>query len=104
MICRLTATEYHSQRKRGKQIGVKVAKKIPLDFNTEVNEYFDLALRGNNGRYAQYPQTGWIPWLDDPRILSITPFALDGHHDEWGHSNWLEMSRDDTILGVIISP
>ena len=70
----------------------------------EVNDYLDLALRGNNGRYPQYPQIGWTPWLDDPRIIAITPFALNGHPDEWSHTSWLDMSTNGTILGIKISP
>ena len=69
-----------------------------------VNEYLDLALRGNNGRYPHYPQTGWTPWLADPRLIAITPFALNGHPDEWHHSNWLDMHQDGSILGVYITP
>jgi hypothetical protein len=70
----------------------------------EVNVYFDLALRGNNGRYPDLPATGWTPWLDDERIIAITPFALDGHPHEWGHSNWLQMDIDGTILSIQITP
>ena len=67
-----------------------------------VNEYLDLALRGNNGRYPHYPQTGWTPWLDDPRLIAITPFALNGHPDKWGHSNWLNMAADGIVQDVMI--
>jgi hypothetical protein len=70
----------------------------------EVNVYFDLALRGNCVRYPPLPSTGWTPWLDDDRLIAITPFALDGHPDEWGHSNWLEMDENGAILSVQISP
>ena len=40
--------------------------------------YFDLALRGNGGRYRNMRQDGWIPWLSDSRVVAVTPFALDG--------------------------
>jgi hypothetical protein len=70
----------------------------------EVNLYLDLALRGNNGRYPDLPATGWRPWLDDERLIAITPFALDGNPDEWRHSNWLEIGEDGTILSVQIRP
>ena len=70
----------------------------------EVTVYFDLALRGNNGRYPQYPETGWTPWLADSRIIAITPFALNGHPDEWNHTNWLQMDSDGTILDIQITP
>ncbi|MCB8980841.1 MAG: hypothetical protein H6657_25805 [Ardenticatenaceae bacterium] len=67
-------------------------------------DYLDLALRGNNGRYPQFPETGWTPWLDDARVVAITPFALDGNPAEWGHTNWLDMSTDGRILGWQIDP
>jgi hypothetical protein len=70
----------------------------------EVNVYFDLALRGNNGRYPHLPSSGWTPWLNDERLIAITPFALDGHPDEWRHSNWLEVGVDGEILSVQINP
>jgi hypothetical protein len=70
----------------------------------EVNVYFDLALRGNDGRYSDLPSSGWTPWLNDERLIAITPFALDGHPDEWRHSNWLEVGVDGEILSVQINP
>ncbi len=70
----------------------------------EVNVYLDLALRGNNGRYSDLPASGWTPWLDDQRLITVTPFALDGHPDEWHHSNWLEMSAEGKVLSVQINP
>ncbi|MBN1429139.1 MAG: hypothetical protein JXB07_12255 [Anaerolineae bacterium] len=62
-------------------------------------DYLDLALWGNGGRYPDYPEDGWIPWLADPRVVAITPFALDGNPVEWGHTNWLMVDEDGRVLG-----
>jgi hypothetical protein len=70
----------------------------------DVNVYLDLALRGNNGRYPQLPSSGWTPWLEDERLIAITPFALNGYPDEWHHTNWLEMNSDGAVLSIQISP
>jgi hypothetical protein len=56
--------------------------------------YLDLALRGNGGRYPEYPEEGWTPWLDDPRVVAVTFFALDGLPTEWGHTNWLVLDPE----------
>lgn len=63
-------------------------------------QYLDLALRGNNGRYPQYPADGWTAWLDDPRIIAVTPFAFDGLPTEWGHTNWLMLDAAGTVQGA----
>jgi hypothetical protein len=60
--------------------------------------YLDLALRGNNGRYPQVPNDGWTPWLDDPRVVAITPFAFNGVPWEWGHTNWLMLDGSGHVL------
>lgn len=62
--------------------------------------YLDLALRGNKGRSLDYPETGWTPWLDDPRVIAIAPFALDGYPPEWGHVNWLMLDNAGNVLGT----
>ena len=62
--------------------------------------YFDLALNGNNGRYPDYPETGWTAWLDDPRIIGVTPFALNGNPLEWGYTNWLAIDKNGTINSI----
>lgn len=67
---------------------------------TTVAAYFDLTLRGNNGRYPQYPETGWTAWLDDPRVVAITPFAFNGVPHEWGHTNWLQLDASGAVLGT----
>jgi hypothetical protein len=61
--------------------------------------YFDLAYRGNGGRYPDLPDSGWTAWLDDPRVIAITPFALDGNPLEWGHTNWLMLTPHGRIEG-----
>ncbi len=72
----------------------------PLPDAATVALYFDLALHGNGGRYPEYPSEGWTPWRDDPRVVAITPFALDGHPAEWSHTNWLMVDPSGAILGV----
>jgi hypothetical protein len=62
--------------------------------------YVDLTLRGNGGRYAEYPEEGWTPWLDDPRVLGVTFFALDGDPAEWDHTNWLVLDAEGNVLGT----
>jgi hypothetical protein len=64
-----------------------------------VAEYVDLALRGNGGRYPEYPEEGWTPWLDDPRVAAVTFFALDGFPAEWGHTNWLKLDAAGNVMG-----
>ncbi|MBN1427863.1 MAG: hypothetical protein JXB07_05715 [Anaerolineae bacterium] len=61
--------------------------------------YLDLALWGNNGHYPDDPEEGWMPWLADPRVVAITPFALDGNPVEWGHTNWLMIEEEGQVLG-----
>jgi len=60
--------------------------------------YFDLALNGNNGRYADMPEAGWTPWLNDARVVAVTPFALNGLPAEWGHTNWLVLDTSGAVL------
>lgn len=67
---------------------------------TMVALYFDLALRGNYSRYPEFPETGWTPWLDDPQVAAVTPFAFNGAPREWGHTNWLMLSDDGGIQGT----
>jgi hypothetical protein len=63
----------------------------------EVAQYFDLAMRGNAGRYPDQPDAGWTPWLRDPRVVGVSIFALDGVPTKWGHTNLLNMNIDGTI-------
>jgi hypothetical protein len=65
---------------------------------TTVAWYLDLALYGNGGRYPDLPQEGWTPWLTDPRIIAVTPFALNGFPREWGHTNWLALDSNGKVL------
>ena len=65
----------------------------------QVADYFELAFVGNQ-RLPQYPRTGWTPWLTDPRVLAVIPFALDGYPGDWGHSNWLMLDDDGHVQGV----
>jgi hypothetical protein len=63
-----------------------------------VARYFDLAFYGNNGRYPELPETGWTPWMADPRVIAVTPFALNGVPAEWGHTNWLVIDNQGRVL------
>jgi hypothetical protein len=53
--------------------------------------YFDLAFYGT-------PDSDWIPWLDDPLVIAVTPFAFDGSPTEWGHTNWLKLDARGSII------
>jgi hypothetical protein len=72
----------------------------PLPDSETVARYFVLALWGNDGRYPELPESGWTPWLDDPRIIGVTPFALNGLPAEWGHTNWLALDPQGRVLGA----
>ena len=65
-----------------------------------VAQFVDLAFNGNRGRYPQWPESGWTPWQDDARVIAVTPFALDGAPQEWGHTNWLQLDRAGRVTGV----
>jgi hypothetical protein len=65
-----------------------------------VAQFMDLAFNGNRGRYPQWPESGWTPWQDDARVVAVTPFALDGVPQEWGHTNWLRLDREGRVTGV----
>ena len=65
-----------------------------------VANYFDLALHGNQGRYPHYPETGWTPWLEDERVIAVIPFAFNGLPQEWGHTNWLILNQQGTVIGT----
>lgn len=75
----------------------------PLPDAAQMATYIDLALHGNNGRYSGYPQQGWTPWLDDPRVIAVVFFALDGMPSIWGHTNWLQIDQTGNILGTYLS-
>lgn len=65
-----------------------------------VADYMDLALNGNEGRYLQWPDSGWRPWLQDPRVAAVVFFAFNGLPAEWGHTNWLQLDAQGNVLGV----
>jgi len=62
--------------------------------------YLDLAWRGNEGRYPDLPEAGWTPWGDDPRVIAVTPFALNGLPTLWGHTNWLALDETGAVLST----
>jgi hypothetical protein len=66
----------------------------------QVGLYLDLAWHGNAGRYPNLPETGWTPWQTDPRVVAVTPFALNGAPTEWGHTNWLALDPTGQVLDV----
>jgi hypothetical protein len=63
-----------------------------------VADYLDLALRGNAGHYPDLPEAGWTPWLDDPRVIGVVFFALDGHPSSWDHTNLLALDQQGRVL------
>lgn len=65
----------------------------------QVADYFELAFLGNR-RGLPYPRTGWTPWEDDARVTGVIPFVLNGKPTEWGHTNWLMLDEEGTVLGV----
>lgn len=72
----------------------------PLPSAETVAQFLELALYGNNGRYPEFPEDGWKPWLSDPRVVAVTPFALNGHPREWGHTNWLALDSEGNVLST----
>jgi hypothetical protein len=70
----------------------------PLPDAMTIAQYLNLALHGNGGRYPEFPEEGWVPWLTDPRVVAVTPFALDGFPEEWGHTNWLALDSRGRVL------
>ena len=65
-----------------------------------ITSYLDLLLLGNvNQRIPNVPTGGWTGLLIDERVIAVIPFAFNGRPDEWGHTNWLEISPDGEILG-----
>ena len=72
----------------------------PLPDAATIAQYFDLALYGNHGRYPDLPENGWTSWLADSRVIAVTPFALDGLPAEWGHTNWLALDPQGTVLST----
>ncbi len=63
-------------------------------------QYLDMALYGNPHRYPGLPEVGWTPWMDDARVIAVTPFALDGAPGAWGYTNWLVLDRQGQITGT----
>lgn len=65
----------------------------------QVADYFEMAFLGNQ-RWSQYPRSGWTPWQDDPRVMAVIPFTLNGAPKDWGHSNWLILDPEGKVQGV----
>ena len=69
------------------------------DSAQQVADYLEMAFVGNT-HFSQYARSGWTPWLSDPRVLAVIPFALDGYPGDWGHSNWLVLDENGSVQGV----
>ena len=66
----------------------------------QITQYLDLLLLGNQfERVADVLTGSWTGLLVDERVIGVIPFAFNGTPNEWGHTNWLEMSSDGEILG-----
>ena len=65
-----------------------------------IGQFMDLALRGNQGRYPELPDSGWTPWLTDSRVKAVVFFALDGHPDHWSHTNLLQLDQEGQVIGA----
>ena len=74
----------------------------PLPPAKTVADYVALAFFGNQGGDNEYPSSGWIPWQEDPRVVAVTPFALNGWPAEWGHSNWLALDAQGRVLETYV--
>jgi hypothetical protein len=70
-----------------------------LSFET-MSAYLQLAFYGNDGQYANLPQTGWIPWQEDARVLGVVLFALGGYPRVWGHTNWVVLDEGGQVTGL----
>lgn len=66
----------------------------------DIVQFTDLAYFGNNGHYPDQPEEGWVPWIEDSRVLAVTPFVLAGSPVRWDEYNWLEVASDGTITGT----
>lgn len=66
----------------------------------QVAQFTDLAYQGNYRRYPGLPEVGWTPWLNDNRVIAVTPFALNGHPSEWEQFNWVEVDESGNITAT----
>ncbi|MEM9955588.1 MAG: hypothetical protein AAF846_28560 [Chloroflexota bacterium] len=58
----------------------------------QIADFFQLAFMGDE-------DADYIGWLQDERVLSVAIFALNGVHDEWSHTNLLQVDANGNILG-----
>jgi hypothetical protein len=82
--------------------GIAGSLDAATDYPTPLDaaRYLDLALRGNTGCYPRWPDDSWTPLLQDPRVIGVVLFALDGTPGEWLHTNLLMMSDTGAIIGA----
>ncbi len=66
----------------------------------DIIQFVDLAYFGNHDRYPDLPEEGWVPWIEDSRVLAVTPLALAGHPARWDGYNWVDVAPDGTITGT----
>jgi hypothetical protein len=66
--------------------------------------YLELAFYGNRGRHPELPETGWIPWQQDPRVLGVVLFALGGYPPDWGHTNWAVVDEGGQVINLYPIP
>jgi hypothetical protein len=67
---------------------------------TTLSAYLEMAIWGNNGRYPDYPNAGWLPLVQDSSLIGVVYFGLAGHPRSWGHSNLLRVDELGAILGT----
>jgi hypothetical protein len=65
-----------------------------------VATYVQYAYAGNDVEGSRAPRDGWTPWLDDPRVVGASYFALDGFIEAWGHTNLLKLKRNGVVVGT----
>jgi hypothetical protein len=65
-----------------------------------LGHYATMAFQGNRGRFPKQPETGWLPWDDDPTVVGAVLFALGGFPSRWGHTNWVIVADDGRITGT----
>jgi hypothetical protein len=93
----ITETGWRHRGSQDPRAKDQVNADVPDD---RLGAYVDLAFHGNNNRYPSLPATGWTPWNNDPRIIGVVLFALDGYPRDWGHTNWLDLDQPGNVVGV----
>lgn len=66
----------------------------------QIAEFFDYAFRGSDSSYAEGLSPSITAWIDDERVLSVAPFALNGVPSEWGHTSLLKLDAEGNVMGT----